>query len=166
MSVELEVRLGAKVVPMSEVLKAIADELEARFSRDEERRLTWNVSEGSLAVLGAGPGVGRLGVSDDAVVEVRTYSVGTDDELAEDGGWWVSFSAVVRSPDTICLMLIAAACLARLVSAQVLDESLLMKQRRWVLPESMLGRIGTSDVLSFSETAATLNDSGKLGSNR
>lgn len=167
MSIELEVRLGAKVVAIADLVKAITDELTTMFSKNEKPEWPrWVSPRSTQILLGGEPGVVNLELAEGAEVEVSSYIVGTEKQLGEDGGFWVCLSPVARTPESICLTLVAAACLARLVESQVLDESRLIKRERWVAPEIILGVVGSTRNLSFTEAAAKLKEHGSAQTTR
>lgn len=163
MSVELEVRLGSKQVALSDLASLVEHELKARFPRHEAGPMrSWHLPEQFRGILGGEVCVLGLELTDEAEVEVRSYSVGAERDLGEDGGWWVCFSATLRSPATLCLLILAAACLARLSNTLVLDDSLFLRQERWLAPDKLLATIGTSEDLTLEEAAAQLRERGKL----
>jgi hypothetical protein len=157
MSVELEVRLGSATVGVSTFVESVATELRARFSKHEGD--TWPAlmtGKDLPELLGGEPCAFLLEMAEGASIEVRSYCVGTTEDFGEDGGWWVSLTAVIRSPETFYLMRLAAACLAKLSAQLVLDEASRLGSDRWIEPDKVLDTLGTNESQSFKEAAARL----------
>lgn len=160
MSVELEVRLGSATVPWLSLLTSVSEELQSMFGKQQAATWpTWELSHSMPHVLGGEATTFRLAMAEEAAIEMRCYCIGTEDELGEDGGWWISLSAAVRSPETLCLALVTAACLAKLSKSRVLDDALLLKRGRWIGPDDVLAMIDGTENLSFKQAAARLKNS-------
>ena len=154
MSVELEIRLGVGAVSRVQFLCVLSDAVRRAFVVDSVPSWEANLDRGG--VIGGEDNVFELELGTDAAIEGRCYTIGPEDMHGEDGGWWVCFSVILRTPESFLLLLLASACLGRIAGAQVLDESGLCGQGRWLSPADLLAATEASAGLSFADAARSL----------
>lgn len=159
MSVELEVRLGVGAVPKEQFLRVLSDVLRGTWHMDSVP--SWEADADSGGMIGGGDSAFRLELGSNAAIEGRCYTVGPEDALGEEGGWWVCFSVVLRTPESFLLMLLASACLGQAAKTQVLDDSGFFGRARWLKPVDLLAVAKSSAGLPFAEAARML--CGSLG---
>lgn len=126
MSIELEVSIQGPLV-RGEVVEVISGWL---------AKLGWN-TESLIESHTNESGPFRLRLGDEAEIECGYYEVS---ELAgeAEGGTWFSTTVVVRTVDSVLLLLLSAAAVAHSLNTLVLDDSQLIGSGRLVLASQIL----------------------------
>jgi hypothetical protein len=150
-SVEFEVRLGVRTVPKAQLFRDLSAAVRSAILVDSVP--SWETGLDSDDVIGSGDDTFRLELGPDAVIQCRCYTVGPEDAFGEDGGWWVCFSVVLRTPESFLLMIFASACLGQVAGTQVLDDSGFFGRGRWLKPADLLAVVATSARLPFADAA-------------
>jgi hypothetical protein len=162
-SVELEVKLRSKEVSVHELVSIVSAELRARFPLDAHPSWpSWMEPETLQGVLGGAKRFLNLGFANDTSMQLLVLSIGDEEVYGEDGGWWVSISPIIRTPQSYCLMMLTAACLARLTQVDVLDDARFLDSSRWISPEVLLTMVGGSKNLCFAEDTVENVRAGRL----
>lgn len=151
MSIDLGVKLGTKTVHRAEYLSALSLILQTAFSvRAADIVLSDN---GAAESIGLRDFLVRIDVERDACISISVSSIGTEEEYGEDGGWWATLEVELRTEESVLLLALASACLARSFGTSVLDDSGLFKRDRFVESEWLLSVALASSGVPFSESA-------------
>lgn len=149
--------MGSTSIPVEQFVAVVSIEVRRLFSNGVSPSWPNWVAPGDLTgALGSEATSLDLALDEATVVQVLAYSAGAESDLGPDGGWWVCFSVGFRSPESKLLMVIAAACLARLAGTSVLDESSILGKGRQIPPACLLELAATNVGSSFEEVAAGL----------
>jgi hypothetical protein len=153
-SVELEVRMGSAVVAARVLVDEVSRMLAELFPGVPTASL--GPVGDSSEVIGGTSAVARVVLNEAAEVEVLCHSAGNEAALGVDGGWWATVSVVVRSPQSVLLLAITAASLARLAGAAIVDASAILRIGHHFAAETVFSLVGASMGSSFEEAAEVL----------
>jgi hypothetical protein len=123
MSVEFNVKSYGRAVPFAALVQSIRAEWVRRFPSDEPPRwdppLEPNDSVGDRAFR-------STVAAEDSKIALMVHSAGSEAYLGEDGGWWFVVEVALRNPRSFALLVFVTACLGKLLSSTVIDESNLL----------------------------------------
>jgi hypothetical protein len=157
MAIELDLKIGDGTASNLRLVQMVADELKARFPKSSATlSIECNPAEALDRSLGGASSGFRLALDENGEVQVLCYSIGPEEAFGEDGGWWVCVSVLIRSPKSTVLLIVTAACLAKMTETQVVDESLLLGRGHSLRPETLLEIVGSSTELSLEDAAANV----------
>jgi hypothetical protein len=153
LSIELYIHLGATVVSKGALLRDLSLELRRLFILDSTP--SWESELDADGLLGDADSDFQLRVGADAQVEVGTLSVGFEEALGEEGGFWTSITAS-RTRESILLMIVVAGCLGRLAATNVVDDWEMLGRGPLLSPDVALGVAACGSGLTFAEAAVAL----------
>jgi hypothetical protein len=128
-TIELSVKLTATAT-LGEVFFSCVREV---WGSNNQSRLSFS-SEEDLDIFCKIEEENFLTISIDGIESVQCAfnMAGTEESLGFDGGWWAYISPIQRGSASLQLMTIAAACLAEIAGSDVVDESGLLGEERFV----------------------------------
>lgn len=155
MSVELAIRLGSRTLSKEALHRVVAGEWRQRFDSDPPSFTESNLGEDKI---GMGDSVFRCEDGKHSGIECRSHSAGTEESLGEDGGWWLYVSVVPRTNESFLLMLLVAACVAKMLESAIIDEAGLMRSGRYVDHSMIFAASDSVDARSVSEASRRIGE--------
>jgi hypothetical protein len=155
MSVELDVKLGDRVIPKGDFLECLSRTTRDLFSCAEIP--SWELEQIQVEGIGCEPTVFNLAIGDFAEIQCMCYSAGSEDDLGYEGGWWLGVSVLSRNPNSFLLMLITAICIANLAETEIVDDANLLSANRTIEPSAILSVIGGERNRSIVDVAKSVS---------
>lgn len=156
MSVELDVKIGPKLITRDALYREVL--LNIRNCTGLDVGLSCELSQSNDGNIGNQPCTIELAIGDLAKVQCLCYSAGTEEELADEGGWWMCISVELRNGSSFLLMLITAVSIAKLVSVDIIDESGMLSSERSISPYLIQNEIPREHFGTFEGAAEAVEN--------
>jgi hypothetical protein len=154
MSTEFDVRLGEKCIQ----LDVFTEALDKRF-----RDMCFSGSVPILkyptlfeGIIGPTPIIFSISADVRAEIQCQSYMAGSEASLGYEGGWWMCFSIIQRTPESFLLLLLVSACFAELLESNIIDDSEILGAEREVFYGQVVMELKKLTGYTFIEASKTI----------
>jgi hypothetical protein len=155
MSIELEVRVDTRSIRKKVLFLELSKIMREKFECGLD--FSWEREHPESETIVCEPSVFHLAIGNIAEVQCFCYTAGSEEDLGDEGGWWLCVSVVSRNPNSFLLMLVVAACVGNIAESEIVDDANLLSANRTITSREILSMIGSDNTGSFSAIAKSVS---------